>query len=157
MCDYSLHAVKSRKAKVGDKLVSTAFADTVTRGFADVGEPDVAVCMLPGTELAFEQDVMVNQKYRFMPKTRLRATVARFTQVSVRNPNVHHDALEFPGLVGQSPVLVTNLIVGQRVTVLQLPAQKQSGGGDEIAATTGHAAVAAAMTGTEHPRDTVRA
>jgi hypothetical protein len=56
MCDYSLHNVASRSAKVGDKLVTTKF-DFLTRGFAAIGEPNVAVCLLPGTEVAFEQAV----------------------------------------------------------------------------------------------------
>ena len=53
MCDYSLHLVASRPAKVGDKLVTTRFNNSLTRGFAAVGEPHVAVCLLPGTEVAF--------------------------------------------------------------------------------------------------------
>ena len=57
MCDYSLHHLASRPAKVGDRLVSTSFINSATRGFAAVGEPDVAVCLLPGTEIAFEKDV----------------------------------------------------------------------------------------------------
>src|ERR1700674_3445905 len=57
MCDYSLHQVASRPAKVGDKLVTTRFGRSITRGFAAVGEPDVAVCLLPGTELAFQEVV----------------------------------------------------------------------------------------------------
>ncbi len=56
MCDYSLHNVASRPAKVGDKLVTTKF-DFLTRGFAAIGEPNVAVCLLPGTEVAFESEV----------------------------------------------------------------------------------------------------
>ena len=51
MCDYSLHLVASRPAKVGDKLTTTEFAKSITRGFAAVGEPEVAVCLLPGTEI----------------------------------------------------------------------------------------------------------
>jgi hypothetical protein len=57
MCDYSLHLVASRPAKAGDKLETTSFYGTTTRGFAAVGEPNVAVCLLPGTEIAFEQEV----------------------------------------------------------------------------------------------------
>jgi hypothetical protein len=57
MCDYSLHEVATRPAKVGDKLVTTQFANSITRGFAAVGEPNVAVCLLPGTEVAFEHDI----------------------------------------------------------------------------------------------------
>ena len=57
MCDYSLHHVASRPAKVGDKLITTQFNNSITRGFAAVGEPNVAVCLLPGTEVAFEKEV----------------------------------------------------------------------------------------------------
>jgi hypothetical protein len=57
MCDYSLHFVASRPAKVGDKLVTTEFNNSLTRGFAAVGEPHVAVCLLPGTEVAFEREL----------------------------------------------------------------------------------------------------
>jgi hypothetical protein len=57
MCDYSLHLVASRPAKVGDQLVSTEFAGSITRGFAAIGEPEIAVCLLPGTELAFTKEV----------------------------------------------------------------------------------------------------
>ena len=57
MCDYSLELVASRPAMVGDKLVSTRFPNTITRGFASVEEKNVAVCLLPGTELAFEKEV----------------------------------------------------------------------------------------------------
>ncbi len=53
MCDYSLHAVASRPAKVGETLVTTTFRGTSTRGFASIDEPEVAVCLLPGTELGF--------------------------------------------------------------------------------------------------------
>jgi hypothetical protein len=57
MCDYSLHTVVFRPAKVGETLVTTSFYGTSTRGFAAKREPNVAVCLLPGTELAFERDV----------------------------------------------------------------------------------------------------
>jgi hypothetical protein len=33
MCDYSLHAVASRPAQVGETLITTAFPRTSTRGF----------------------------------------------------------------------------------------------------------------------------
>src|SRR5437879_2816088 len=61
MCDYSLHAMASRPAKVGETLITTTFPRTSTRGFAAEGEPGMAVCLLPGTELAFEQDVKYDQ------------------------------------------------------------------------------------------------
>ena len=120
MCDFSLHSVASRPARVGDKLVVTDFARSITRGFAAVGEPDVAVCLLPGTEVAFEADVQYDRARSFFGKARVDHKVARFRQINMHDPHVHHDALEFPG--GQI-VLVSRLVAGQRATVLQLPAQ----------------------------------
>jgi hypothetical protein len=119
MCDYSLHLVASRPAAVGDKLVSTDFARSITRGFAAVGDPDTAVCLLPGTELAFEDNVSYDRAFSLFGKARVGHNVARFRQINMDDPNVHHDALEFPG--GQV-VLLTRLTPGQRATVLQMPA-----------------------------------
>jgi hypothetical protein len=119
MCDYSLHHVASRPAKVGDELVTNKFVNSITRGFATTKEPNVAVCLLPGTELAFEKDVECEPTFGFLPIRRIRERVARFRQVDMDQPHVHHDALEFPS--GQI-VLLTRLCEGQHATVLQLPA-----------------------------------
>jgi len=119
MCDYSLHLVASRPAEVGEKLISTDFARSITRGFSAPGEPDVAVCLLPGTEIAFEEEVQYDRAFSLFGKARVDHKVARFRQVNMDDPHVHHDALEFPG--GQI-VMVTRLMPGQRATVLQLPA-----------------------------------
>ena len=121
MCDYSLHHVVSRPAKVGDKLVTARFCDSITRGFATVDEPNVAVCLLPGTEVAFENDVRCEHMFApaLLPTKRIDHKVARFRQVNKDRPAVHHDALEFPD--GQL-VLVTRLCEGQKAMVLQLPA-----------------------------------
>lgn len=120
MCDYSLHNVASRPAKVGDKVVVMNFTNSITRGFAAVGEPGVVVCMLPGTEVAFENDVYYDRAFNLFSKARVGHKLARFRQINMADPHVHHDALEFPS--GQV-VLVTRLVAGQRATVLQLPAQ----------------------------------
>lgn len=122
MCDYSLHLVASRPATVGDKLVTTDFTRSITRGFSAVGEPDVAVCLLPGTEIAFEDDVQYDRAFSLFGKARVEHKVARFRQVNMDDPHVHHDALEFPG--GQI-VMVTRLMPGQRASVLQLPVTGQ--------------------------------
>lgn len=119
MCDYSLHLVASRPAKVGDKLVSTDFTRSITRGFSAVGEPDVAVCLMPGTEIAFAVEVRYDRAFSLFGKARIEQKVARFRQVNTDDPHIHHDALEFPN--GQV-VLVTRLMPGQRASVLQLPA-----------------------------------
>lgn len=126
MCDYSLHAVSNRPAKVGDKLVSTCFVNSFTRGFASVDEPGVAVCLRPGTELAFEREAMIDHGFgRLLPRLgfgKIGEKLARFRQINTKRPDVHHDALEFPN---GKVVLVTRLAEGQRVSVLQLPAEPQ--------------------------------
>jgi hypothetical protein len=120
MCDYSLHHVKSRAAKVGDTLTTRNFG-TGTRGFAAPEDSTTAVCVLPGTELAFAGPV----KFAFpvtseLARQRAGFTTAIFRQVNKDLPRAHHDALEFPN--GQV-VLLTELGDGQTATVLQLPAQ----------------------------------
>jgi hypothetical protein len=119
MCDYSLQHVANRPARVGDRLVSTEFVNSFTRGFSAVGEPIVAVCLLPGTELVFDRNVECDHALGFFPNKKLRENVARFRQINLDNAYEHHDALEFPS--GQV-ALLTRLCVGQRATVIQLPA-----------------------------------
>jgi hypothetical protein len=127
MCDYSLHNVATRPAKVGDRLVTAQFADSITRGFSAVGEPNVAVCLLPGTEIAFEKDIEFDGGLGFFlnwkRSKRTGETVARFRHVHKDKPHVHHDALEFPN--GEF-VLLTRLCEKQFATVLQLPAMSRS-------------------------------
>ncbi|MEJ1937142.1 AsmA-like C-terminal region-containing protein, partial [Nostoc sp. NIES-2111] len=60
MCDYSLENQVSRPATVGDKLVTSSFQLTPSRGFCAENEAGVAVCLLPGTELAFAEPVRYN-------------------------------------------------------------------------------------------------
>jgi len=117
MCDYSLHAVASRPAEVGEKLVSTKFRSTTTRGFAAENDLQVAVCLRPGTELAFESEAQCVGVMMF--KKNIGARLARFRQIDTDRLNQHHDALEFSN---GTVVLVTDLAVGQKATVLQLPA-----------------------------------
>jgi hypothetical protein len=126
MCDYSLHGVASRPAKVGDKLVTTEFRNTLTRGFSAVETPNVAVCLLPGTELAFDaevqrQHIWLQTLFFSQRKWNTGHRVGRFRQINLDNPATHHDAIEFPD--GQT-LLLTRLRPGQHATVLQLPARE---------------------------------
>jgi hypothetical protein len=121
MCDYSLHAVASRPAKVGETLVTKTFRGTSTRGFASERDPEVAVCMLPGTELAFERPVKHDNGWIWTRATEFR--VGKFGRTEPDVPHQHHDAIEFPD---GSSVLVTHLTEGQHATVLQLPASQTS-------------------------------
>jgi hypothetical protein len=122
MCDYSLERLASRPARVGDTLVTTKFRQSLTGGFCAIGEPNVAVCLQPGTELAFEREIEAPSGFWMRPK-KLGASVARFRQINEGCRTMHHDALELPG--GYT-VLLTRLSEGQRATVLQLPAAARS-------------------------------
>jgi len=123
MCDYSLHSLRSRPAKVGDKLTTHDFG-TGTRGFAASEDMYIAVCVLPGTELSFAEEV------RCLPKGLIawhdkiiEHKTAIFRQINKDKIAAHHDALEFPdGRI----VLLTTLCGGQRATVLQLPAEPKT-------------------------------
>jgi hypothetical protein len=106
----------TRPAVVGETLISTTFRGTSTRGFASEREPAVAVCMLPGTELAFAQDVKYDSRWIWTKTVGFR--VGKFNAINPHVRERHHDAIEFPD---GSFVLVTQLCEGQRATVLQLP------------------------------------
>ncbi|MBU6463477.1 MAG: hypothetical protein KGL35_20560 [Bradyrhizobium sp.] len=138
MCDYSLHHVSSRPAKVADKLVTMELAKSNVRGFAAVGElgpklvihdrpPEIAVCLLPGTELAFDENVRYERSFTFLGigfsgKACVEHKVASFRKIDEDNPHVQHDALEFPN--GQV-LKINRLLAGQTATVLQLPVNVQ--------------------------------
>jgi hypothetical protein len=116
MCDYSLHSIRTRPAKVGDKLTTRLF-ETGTRGFCAPEDADVAVCVLPGTELSFAKNVR-RERFWFWHNKTIQHRTAIFRQINKDSPFSHHDALEFPD--GHA-VLLTFLEEGQQATVLQLP------------------------------------
>jgi hypothetical protein len=114
--------VRTRPAKVGEKLVTHNFG-TGTRGFAAPADCSVAVCLLPGTELAFETPIKYQTTLMFRANTG--HTLAIFRQINRDASHLHHDALEFPD--GEI-VLLTRLCEGQKVTVLTLPTQPKTAG-----------------------------
>ena len=115
MCDYSLHDVKTRPAKVGDKLTTRYFGNC-TSGFAASEDVNIAVCLSPGSELSFAKAVRRDSPW--WPFNKIKHKTAIFRQVDKHNPRTHHDALEFPD--GEI-VKLTFLQEGQQATVLQLP------------------------------------
>jgi hypothetical protein len=121
MCDYSLESVQSRPATVGDRLITREFK-TGTRGFSTTENKDVAVCVLPGTELSFADKV---RRVGLWPwsKNVINHKTAIFRQINQDSRAAHHDALEFPD--GQI-VLLTFLKEGQQATVLQMPVAQES-------------------------------
>ena len=122
MCDYSLESLVSREAEVGDVLVTCSFSTTTTRGFCAPGKPEGAVCLKPGTELAFEQPVQTSGIWGYVEQAfSQEARLARFRQVDVDKPGTHHDAVE---LADGRIFKVNALREGQRATVIQLPAME---------------------------------
>jgi hypothetical protein len=124
MCDYSLQSIKSRPAKVGDKLTTRDFG-TGTRGFSASEDKNVAVCVLPGTELAFAYELkrLATRLWPWHDSGAIKYKTAIFRQINKDKVAAHHDALEFPD--GQI-VLLTSLREGQEATVLQLPAEPKT-------------------------------
>jgi hypothetical protein len=120
MCDYSLEALKSRDAKVGDRLVLSRFPHTSTQGFSCGDDWRCAVCLKPGTELAFDDRVRTHWAFDFFARWRKKKPMtAIFRKINVEEPFTHHDALELA--TGETRML-NELAVGQTATVLQLPA-----------------------------------
>ena len=124
MCEYSMHNLASRPARIGDELITTRFGTLLGRGFCAVGEPDLAVCLQPGTEIAFKkEEVTFDHWFAFVTigflVGKVREKVASFRQINLDCPHCYHDALEFSN---GKVVLVSRLCLGQRATVLQLPA-----------------------------------
>jgi hypothetical protein len=117
MCDYSLQNVKTRPAKVGDNIFTRRFSSG-TGGFSAPEDINVAVCLLPGTELSFAYEVRRSHLWPWSKNT-IHYKTAIFRQVNGDCSHAHHDALEFPD--GEI-VLLTYLMEGQEAVVLQLPA-----------------------------------
>jgi hypothetical protein len=123
MCDFSLHHVNSRPAKVGDRLTTHDFR-TGTRGFGASEDANMAVCLLPGTELSFASEVACSRGSPFSWRNRvIHHRTAIFRQINKSTAAAHHDALEFPD--GEI-ALITLLCEGQQATVLQLPAEPKT-------------------------------
>jgi hypothetical protein len=121
MCDYSLEYVASRAAAVADQLVSTGFSNTTTRGFAGVQDVNTAICLRPGTELAFGTPPVFEHPTTHQ-ETIAPSQLATFRQINAGAAYTHHDALEFEdGTI----VPLTLLLKGQYATVLQLPVEDQ--------------------------------
>lgn len=130
MCDYSLMHVASRPVRQAEKLVTQQFPGTTSRGLASPADANTAVCVLPGTEMAFTNPVrlrsdrllgsllnIVKEAAGYAPGQYER--VAKFVQINKHDDHTHHDALQF---VDGNVVLLHHLQVGQEVTIVQLPA-----------------------------------
>lgn len=95
------------------------FMDSNTLASERVCSDDVAVCLLPGTEIAFSQPIEYAVANWSSDYQNTGCSVARFRQINTGNAMTHHDAIELPD--GQQ-ILLTCLKEGSEATVLQLPA-----------------------------------
>jgi len=96
MCDYSIHNVRSRPARIGDKLTTRDFG-MGTRGFAASEDANLAVCVLPGTELSFAGEVSCLPVGLLAWREKvIKHKTAIFRQINKERVAAHHDALEFP-------------------------------------------------------------
>src|SRR5438552_18746717 len=119
MCDYSLQAVASRPARVGETLITTTFRGTSTRGFASESDPAVAVCLLPGTELAFADEVKYDNRWIWTRNLGYR--IGKFNQIDAHIPDRHHDEGEISDCIF---VLCTQSCVVLLATVIALTARQ---------------------------------
>jgi hypothetical protein len=111
MCDYSLQNVKTRDAALHDVLVTTSFG-TGTRGFACPDDSTCAVCVRPGTEIAFDKPIQT------LGAEPTEFKVAIFRQINKDQPHMHHDCLELPD---GNTILLTYLAPEQTAKIIQLP------------------------------------
>jgi hypothetical protein len=90
-----------------------------TGGFCASEDQGTAVCLLPGTELSFAEEV---REWAMAPWSSnvISYRTAIFRQVNKDKAHTHHDALEFPN---GKIVLLTTLKPDQQATILQLPAE----------------------------------
>jgi hypothetical protein len=118
MCEYSLEGVPSRPARIGDRLVSTRFKTSFMRGFGLVGARDIAICLVPGTEVVFDRVPEIDAGLAKLPKRAAGDALAHFRRVNDDRPYLPHDALEF---ADGEIVLLTQLAENQTATVIQIP------------------------------------
>jgi hypothetical protein len=132
MCDYSLHAVKTREAVKGDKLEVSMFFGTITQGLKEAGgDCQTAVCLREGTELRFDNPLLEkkqNSLWAFFSTLFTGDNIATHdagvaTFCKIGRDYTHNDALELPN---GKKILIHNLVLGQVLTVLTVPVSREA-------------------------------
>jgi hypothetical protein len=117
MCNYSVYAEATRDAVQGDNLIVR------DGGLFDTANVNVAVCLKPGTEIGFDEPIKHCGSYRY--SNHEWDVPDDFNEsVAILGESGNFDVLEF---ADGSRMLLSNLIAGQKVKVLQLPVSEQSG------------------------------
>jgi hypothetical protein len=117
MCDYSMHAVKNRKAVVGDKVKTSDFKRTSSPGLESLSEPGMAICLIPGTGVEFDEpvqhrDVNMNMSLNAQP-----FKIGRYVR-KTGDAAEFKDAFQFPD---GTMVLMAYLVTNQTGTVTYVP------------------------------------
>src|SRR5439155_11120274 len=95
-CGESVGVTRSSDAGLPSRcLASSRIEFSAHTGFAAPEDSTTAVCILPGTELAFSAEVIC-ASFRLSGWRTISSRTAVFRQIDKDVPQVHHDALEFP-------------------------------------------------------------
>ena len=121
MCDYSNEEQASRPAKIGDQLVTAGIGEFDCVGMVSLDEPDVAVCLLPGSRLKITGGVSValQKKLQISPTDHV-----TFEKRDVpAGQSDYSDSLHFDSHVSGELILLQDLPTGVGFEVLSVPAQ----------------------------------
>jgi hypothetical protein len=116
MCDYSMHAIKNRKAVVGDKVKTSDFMRTSSPGLESLTEPGVAICLIPGTGVEFDEPVQ-HRDIGLNFNTPIPFKIGRYVR-KAGHETEFKDAVQFPD---GSMVLMAYLVTNQTGTVTYVP------------------------------------
>ena len=123
MCGYSLENKLARPALQGENLMTCQFSGSTTSGFCDAINPEMAVCISAGTEIAFLAPIRFTGFWRIgLHSQHYGAKLARFREVTLDRGGRHRDALE---LENGGIILLNELEARQTVTILQIPPSGQ--------------------------------
>ena len=116
MCDFSLHAVRSRPAEVGDKLTTCLF-NTGTGGFRAPRMKGWQFACFPGLSCPSRMKLSDHRRGRG-PKGSSAAKPQSSDRSTRPHPHTHHDALEFPEWADCSSDIPRRRAAGHRPSML---------------------------------------
>ena len=122
MCDYSREGDASRDARVGDQLVTAEVGEHGCIGLVSPNDPDVSVCLLPGSRLKVIGNVPQNLQSEMFISTGDRATFTKRDRPTGRSR--YQDSLHFDAHVASALVLIQDLLGGVEFEVLSVPADQ---------------------------------
>jgi hypothetical protein len=120
MNDDTLEQQLNRPARAGDRIQTTAFRQLAMNGFCSAGNTRIAVCLLPGTEIVFDDPLTEGEGpsafHAHAPHVERR--MASFCTIENHLAHARCGALAF---ADGHVVPLTRVHPGQLATVVQLP------------------------------------